>query len=143
MKTLTIQTAQISHNVAWDDPRNIDATAKSAKGVGVVLAPSWQIVGGLKRTLNPDEPKWAAYQPITWPEYVEQYLQLLRGRYVANPTPFMALIDMGEVCLHCYCGPDDLCHRHLASRVLHGIAKSKGYSVTIVPEDFEGRGSDD
>jgi uncharacterized protein YeaO (DUF488 family) len=134
--SLLIQTAQISREVAWGDPRNIDISVKSAKGA--VLAPTWKIVGGIKRTLNPDEPKWAKHEAITWPQYIEAYLQLLRGRCAEDPAPFMELIALGEVTLYCYCPEDSVCHRHLAARVLHGIAARKGYTVTIVPEYLEG-----
>lgn len=145
-KHVTIQTAQIIEGkTAWGDPRNINITIMTGKGVGQILAPTWALVYGVKLFLATDEetgeiddskikPYWKHYHPITPQQYTDQYLSLLRRRWAITQKPFIDLLDMGDICLCCYCRPGDFCHRHIAAEALQKIAISKGYTVEIIDE---------
>lgn len=137
-KHITIATAQISR-VDMSDPRHIDITIKSGTGPGAILAPTWALVAGYKlhRQLEAGEevdPRWRFYHPISWKEYTEAYLRLLRERYRAHETHFLDLLDMSELVLCCYCQPEDDCHRHLAADILMKIALHHCRQITRLHE---------
>ena len=96
----------------------LDITVKSAIGVGRLLAPTWAMVGGLKR--------WAGYEPLVPAQYVDQYYTLLRTRYRADPQPFFDLIHRERLTVLCFCSVGVFCHRYLAVDILEKIAYAAG-----------------
>lgn len=132
---ITIATACI-HTTDMDDPRNVDITIKSAPPIGRVLAPLWPLVAGSKHYKQLQagqavDERWRGNRPLSWDEYTQEYLKLLRSRYGRNPRPFLDLLDLGDLTLCCYCRPGDNCHRHLAAGVLAKIAVASGLQVTL------------
>lgn len=53
---------------------------------------------------------------MTWEEYREHYLSLLRGRFTNNPGRFKE-IENGTV-FKCYCRAGGNCHRYLLAEIL-------------------------
>ena len=106
---VAVYTARISYS----GPDALDITAKSGKGIGLIFAPPWDMVMGVKRGR------------ISEAEYTERYLELLRRRYRQNEAVFMSLLRRKRVVLCCYCGVG-FCHRHIAVDVLEKIARAKG-----------------
>lgn len=102
------------------DPARIDTTAKSAStDEGKLLAPTWELVNAIKDG------------SITWEQYTDGYINLLRGRYPAHKELFEQILKRGKVIVECYCSKDDClhCHRTLAVQVLKKIAWSSGLYV--------------
>ncbi|MCC7447111.1 MAG: hypothetical protein IT324_06830 [Anaerolineae bacterium] len=95
---------------------------KTATGLGQLLAPTWNLVGGYKH--------WHGYTPLTDQQYTTLYLDLLRTRYRANEQAFIDLIQCPTLVLLCYCQAGVFCHRHLAVDVLGKIATAKGLPLT-------------
>ena len=108
--------------IVYCSPDGLDTTVKSGSGLGRVLAPTWALVGGLKR--------WRGYEILTLHDYTERYYALLRLRYTADAQPFLAILAQEHGVLLCYCRSDDFCHRHLAIAILEKIARVKGVSLT-------------
>ena len=94
----------------------LDTTVKSGAELGKVLAPTWDIVWGVKRgKLSPEE-----YEVI--------YLNLLRERFRVNKDAFLEILAHDEITATCYCRAGAFCHRHLAVNVLEKIAAHYGIS---------------
>ena len=110
---MIIYTGQIGH---IQGPY-LDVTVKSGQGPGKLLAPTWEMVMGIKKgTLSQDG-------------YTERYLDLLRGRYRQDQAGFIRLLTLkreGGIALVCYCAPHSYCHRYLAVEVLEKVAKAHG-----------------
>lgn len=99
-----IKTARISETV---DGIRLDITIKNAKNH--VLSPTWDIVMGLKDG------------KITWAQYEEKYLALLKKRLKTRSSEFMAVLNMAvdeNVYLICFCTDERYCHRRLAKEFL-------------------------
>ncbi|MHB8625528.1 MAG: DUF488 family protein, N3 subclade [Aggregatilineales bacterium] len=104
----------------------LDTTVKSGAGLGRILAPTWELVLGVKA--GHDDRRWRD-QPIptlTEAEYTERYYTLLRDRFRAKPDTFVELLRRERIILCCYCKPDVFCHRYLAVDILEKIALAKG-----------------
>ena len=113
----------------------LDITVKSSgDGLGTILAPTWELVGGHKRHTHPDDERWQQYEPLTDEQYSDAYLALLRQRYKTNREAFHQIIEQGMVTLVCYCAAEGFCHRHLAKAVLVKIAENIGYEVADTGE---------
>ena len=103
-----------------DDPDALNITVKSASTPeGKALAPTWDMVMKSKRG------------EITWEQYTERYLDLLRKRYAQDKTPFLNILNRDRVVLTCYCTDWKHCHRFLAMQVLQKIAVHHGYTITL------------
>lgn len=96
----------------------LDVTAKSAAGVGVVLAPSTAL-------LRRYHPRWGGR--FDWEAYSEEYLQLLCDRRRRNRAPFDEILRLRTVTLLCYCRVASRCHRTLAADFLTKIAPGVVY----------------
>jgi hypothetical protein len=92
----------------------LDTTVKSGAGLGKILAPTWDIVMGVKDG------------HITPEQYTGRYLELLRQRFRRNKQEFLEILQHDQVTLLCYCRPGDFCHRHLAVDVLEKISARHG-----------------
>ena len=113
--------------IAYRGPDRLDTTVKSGVGLGKLLAPTWDLVGGTKHhETEGRDPRWVKYTPITREQYVEGYYHLLRVRYKVDAAPFLALLERERLTICCYCAVGAFCHRHLAVDILEKIAWAKG-----------------
>ncbi|MHB8624573.1 MAG: DUF488 family protein, N3 subclade [Aggregatilineales bacterium] len=113
--------------IAYIGQDRLDTTVKSGAGIGKLLAPTWDLVGGIKHhETEGSDPRWVKYTPMTREQYVEGYYALLRKRYKANALPFLALLERERLTICCYCAVGAFCHRHLAVDILEKIALAKG-----------------
>ena len=113
--------------IAYSGQDRLDTTVKSGAGLGKVLAPTWDLVGGIKHhETEGRDPRWVRYIPITRKQYIEGYYTLLRMRYKADSAPFLALLERERFTICCYCAVGAFCHRHLAVDILEKIALAKG-----------------
>ncbi len=111
---VTVSTSRMGYTGAG----GLDITVKSAVGLGKLLAPTWALVGGIKR--------WSRYPVLTPEAYTQRYYDLLRTRYQADTQSFLELLSQEQVVLLCYCPTGTFCHRHLAVDILEKIAQAKG-----------------
>lgn len=142
MKTIKLYTGRVGQ----DKKNEIDITVKSGK-LGAVLAPTWELVGGHKRHVEPDSSKWQGHEPLTDAQYTERYIALLRERWSTHKAELNELFNQirskKEVILACYCPPGSFCHRHLAVGPLVKMAAQYGivldyrgeYKATAVDHD--------
>lgn len=110
-----------------------DITVKSGKGPGAFLAPTWELVGGHKRHVDPDDERWQQYEPLSDEQYEAAYLDLLRARWKTDQVEigrfFKSIQTKREIAIACYCAPGTFCHRHLAVEPL--IAMGTQYGIEI------------
>jgi hypothetical protein len=120
MNTITISTGQISR---LSQPY-LDITVKSGQGLGKLLAPTWDMVMGIKKATLSEE------------AYTGLYLELLRSRYRSNKNGFLQLLEPegGELVLACFCRPHTFCHRYIAVDVLQKIGQAHGINVEYAGE---------
>lgn len=112
--------------ISYRGPERLDITVKSGTGLGRILAPTWDMVLGVKAGYGDQRWQEKAVQPMTETAYTERYYALLRKRYRENPDGFIELLRRDRVVLCCYCRADAFCHRHLAVDILEKIAQAKG-----------------
>jgi len=118
-----VYTSRVAHH----GPDRLDTTVKSGVGLRKLLAPTWDLVGGIKRyETESRDPRWLKYAPLTREQYVDGYYALVRGRYKVNATPFLELLQCERIVVCCYCAATAFSHRHLAVDILEKIARSKG-----------------
>lgn len=112
--------------IAYCGLDRLDTTVKLGKGLGKLLAPTWELVGGIKHheTAGHDT-RWVKYASITREQYIEGYYELMRTRYKTYPEAFVELIQGGRWVICCYCAAGEFCHRHLIVDILERIAQSK------------------
>jgi uncharacterized protein (DUF488 family) len=104
----TIYTARVGHK---DSTKTVlDTTVKSGSGLGLIFAPTWEIVMGVKQGR------------ITQQQYTDAYLEMLRERYRASQETFLAILAQDQVVVTCYCRAGAFCHRHIVVDVLEKIA---------------------
>lgn len=113
--------------IAYRGIDQLDTTVKSGAGLGKLLAPTWELVGGVKHheTQGRDQ-RWVKYAPLTYEQYIDGYYALLRKRYKADATSFLSLLERDRLVVCCYCAAGAFCHRHLAVDILGKIAAAKG-----------------
>lgn len=113
--------------IAYRGQDRLDTTVKSGRGLGRLLAPTWELVGGIKHhETQGTDPRWLKYRPITQEQYIRGYYELLRARYQLNEKGFLAILQPERVVCCCYCKVGVFCHRHLAVDILEKIARAKG-----------------
>ena len=124
-RQLKIWTARVDYEAIGEEVA-LNTTAKSAAGLGKVFAPTWELVMASKK------------KQITWQEYTEKYLNLLRERYAKNHSMFAEACAAGEIVLLCYCknsvSSGKKCHRYLLAEVLRKVALSMGIQATYQGE---------
>ncbi len=112
---------------------SLDVIMKSGAGSGVLLAPTKAIVYGYKAGTG--DQRFAKYKPLSEAEYTEQYLELLRERFIKNDEAFHHLVQRESVTLQCYCGRGKFCHRRiLAEYVLPKLAAYYGIEYQYAGE---------
>ncbi len=113
--------------IAYRGADRLDTTVKSGAGLGKLLAPTWELVGGVKRhETQGRDPRWLKYTPLTHEQYTDDYYALLRERYKADAAPFIELVQRERLVICCYCAAGAFCHRHLAVDILSKIAAHMG-----------------
>ncbi len=114
--------------VGYRGADRLDTTVKSGSGLGKLLAPTWELVGGMKRhETQGRDARWLKYTPLTHEQYTDGYYALLRERYKANATPFVGLVQRERLVICCYCAAGGaFYHRHLAVDILSKIAAHHG-----------------
>ena len=127
---LTLNTAQFYYS----GPDRVDITMK-ATGVGAVLAPTWEMVAGVKKYLNPDDDRWKSARVFLPEDYNREYIKLLRDRFREDEQPFIDLFEFGKLhgslTLVCYCPDGQFCHRHTAlEEILIPLAEHYGIDLT-------------
>lgn len=133
MSELHLATARIDYQ-AKPGEVVIDTTVKSAKGMDRDLAPTWSMVMDYKA------------HKITWEQYEEAYVALIRQRYVNGALIFSAICDTGldvahikkrsTVVLTCYCNlhKQAHCHRLLLVNIFSKIAIARGLNFVYEGE---------
>ncbi len=113
--------------IAYRGADQLDTTVKTGAGFGKLLAPTWDLVGGVKHyETQGRDPRWLRYTPLTQEQYIDGYYDLLRARYKVDVRPFIELIQRKRLVICCYCAADTFCHRHLAVGILVKIAAAHG-----------------
>ena len=104
----------------------LDVTVKSARPEDRVFAPTWDLVMASKRG------------QITWDQYRQAYLGLLRARWDQDPGAKARLRAVAlqavaqDVTLACYCASHERCHRSVLAVLLTLVAKQQGKTLTVV-----------
>ena len=127
-KKLRIWTARVDYT-GMENEVVLNTTAKSAKGLGKVFAPTWEMVMARR------------HDEITWEQYTERYLNLLRDRYRKNQPRFREACEAEELVLLCYCrnsvSNGKQCHRYILADVLVKVANSFEIEAQYMGERLE------
>ncbi len=106
--------------------RVLDTTVKTGKGLGVVFAPTWDMVLSLKRG------------EITWDVYRRRYTALMRERYTSNPSDFLDTLSNDELIVCCYCKDTHAttkhCHRYILVEILQKVAAHHSIGFEYIGE---------
>lgn len=113
--SMDIHTARINYQGA----DRLDITRKSGGPIGIVLAPSWEI---LAPVLNARRQKTMGNSE--WERYKRAYIDEMRTSYQTWPQHWERILARPEVTLVCYCADFLRCHRSLAADLL--VKASKG-----------------
>lgn len=104
----------------------LDTTVKSGTGLGVVFAPTWDMVMAWKHGV------------VGWEVYRERYTALMRQRYAQHPEAFLEVLHCQRLILCCYCKDTHTtirhCHRYLLVEILEKVAQHHGISFEYVGE---------
>lgn len=102
----------------------LDTTVKSGAGLGKLLAPTWELVGGVKHhETQGRDARWLKYTPLTHEQYIDGYYALLQQRYKADTVSFISLLQWERLVICCYCpAAGAFCHGHLAADILSKFA---------------------
>ena len=136
MTTLTLRTARVTYRGA----DRLDITRKTADPVGVVFAPSWDILRpalalreisretrnatGLADRIGLAE----RIENTMWELYASAYRAEMRLSYREHRATWDAVLARrGTLALVCFCVESDHCHRTLAAKIL--VAASRGRAV--------------
>ena len=115
-RELVIRTARVDYSGIGEE-MVLDVTVKNADGIAKLFAPTWEMVMASKKG------------HITWEEYTEQYIALMRERYQQNEQRFIDVCEAGEVVLLCFCKNSVMgekrCHRYLLADILVQVATKK------------------
>lgn len=117
---LDIWTSQIAYRQRGNE-LVVNSTAGSGTGVGDVFSPGWELVMASKRG------------EISWEEYTERYIALLREKWQTHRSAFEEVCKAGEIVLVCYCGRKKAgkkCHRYLLADALLKAAATFGIEAT-------------
>lgn len=110
--TLRVYTARISYRGA----DRLDVTRMGEDPIGIVFAPSWNILGPMIRLRRA---QGVEAERLAWPQYVRDYTAEMRSGYRDNRPDWDALLSRDEVTLCCFCSGDPAyCHRTLLAEIL-------------------------
>lgn len=133
------KTACFTFNGLVDDATRLLAHANKEQGEYVInitvgrnpdhcLAPTWALVNGLKKGT------------LSWEQYREGYLQLLRDRYPSRKAEFLQLAAQSvkyTLYLACFCRDPKTCHRSLAVEAMAKVVAkvTQGTSSKALAEE--------
>lgn len=89
-------------NIRYTGENRLDITRKNNHFKGHHFAPTWKMIHMYKA------------HKLAWPDYVEQYMDLINHRLRTNPETskiVAELLSKGEVTFMCFCRNPDKCHR--------------------------------
>lgn len=92
----------------------LNTTVKSGAGLGLLFAPTWEMVMASKRG------------QIDWPEYTARYYARMRESYQAHRGAWLEVVGLPCVVVTCYCGEPIHCHRSLLVDILGKVAEAQG-----------------
>ena len=122
---LKVATARINHSPR-EDELVLNTTVKSGSGLGVVFAPTWDLVLASKSGT------------LSWQQYTEGYVRLMRLRYLDNQAAFERILNSEQVVvLTCYCNDcyeNHHCHRYLLVDIFRKLAENKGIAFEYAGE---------
>lgn len=95
-----VETARI--NVV--DKDRFDITRKSAGRLGLIFAPSWEIINKVKK------------EEISFDTYKLLYIEEMKKSYVENNIAWFNLLIKDRIVLVCYCTDHEKCHRTILAR---------------------------
>lgn len=132
---------------------------KNPEYVGSCLAPTWNMVGGIKHWIYANEVQELRWENLTGTEeyklaferltrwskvpqlselgYAEEYRKLMRSRFHSMRNKFEQIASMDQVTMVCYCAgvhTGKFCHRTLAIEYVHAVAKAIGRTPIVVGE---------
>ena len=87
----------------YSGENRLDITVKSGNKL---FAPTWDIVGKVKKGLMTEE------------EYTKEYYKLMRNSYKNNRSKWDELLNQNEVVLVCFCRKGSFCHRYILADML-------------------------
>lgn len=117
---MELYTARVNYP-GWSNELVLDTTCKTGHGMGAIFAPSKKMVWDFKN------------KKISWEEYTDRYLRLMRERYRANAETFHAVLAHPKVVLKCYCATQE-CHRYLLADLLLKVAHHINVSAEYLGE---------
>ena len=120
MEVYTIQMARW-RSLKETDITLIDTTVKSGYRF---LAPTWDMVQGIKRGTLPEE------------DYTVQYLAGLDRSVLKAPDLWADLLTFPKIALACYCSSHTFCHRHILAKYLKDYAESCNVTIKLGGELF-------
>ena len=106
---MTVQV--IAARIDSRDPDRLDITRKSATGIGLSFAPSWELLGPFLRRRQ--------RTPLTsedWAEYVKGYTAEMRRSFRKRRADWDALLARERVVIVCFCVDPTRCHRTILGR---------------------------
>ena len=90
----------------YPGPDRLDITVKGRDPVGLIMAPTWDMVMGHKNgTLNDEG-------------YVKEYYQQIERTKISSLALWQQFMAMDEVTLVCFCRAGAFCHRVEMAKVL-------------------------
>lgn len=103
MMTPKVRVARAQLKSGETSPGGVDVTRKSGRGLGLLFAPTWDMVMQHKKGCMTDE------------EYTERYLALLEKvpREAIDKLHQHGLWNGGLLVLYCYCRDGLFCHTYL------------------------------
>lgn len=122
---LRLKTARINYSPSAGE-LVLDTTIKSGSGLGVTFAPTWDLVLAFKSGT------------LSWQQYTEGYVRLMRLRYLDNQVAFEQILNSKQVVVFtCYCNDcyeNHHCHRYLLVDIFRKLAENKGIAFEYAGE---------
>lgn len=100
--------------ITYAGPHRLDVTAKSGRGLGALLAPSWGILSPILALRKRGD---LAGVEAAWPRYVELFTREMRECYREHRAAWSELRSETRV-LVCYCTDPERCHRRVLAQIL-------------------------
>jgi len=98
--TLKVYTSRIDTT----DKDRLDITRKSAGRIGLIFAPTWDIINKVKK------------EEIDFDTYKSLYLEEMKKSYIENNIAWFGFFMKERVVLTCYCTDHEKCHRTILAK---------------------------
>jgi hypothetical protein len=89
----------------YDGPNRLDITVKGKDSIGVIFAPTWAMVNGIKTG------------EINWEQYKDLYHRMMFRSYADNRETWEEVMSREAVVLVCFCADHTACHRSLLASI--------------------------